>query len=1266
MAVAQTTGGAFRFGTAIAVEVRLKTLKNILIPLALVGLGTASAQTVTLNPTSLTFTGLVGGSAVSQSLSVSISGGSNAAFTVFPSQSWLTVIPSSGTAPMQVTVTANPTGLPAGTYNDPNFRVVTANQTVIIPVTFNVGAITVSPQQLTFGYTVGSPTVPQGQLITVNGQNLNFSVSFNTTNGGNWLQASPNGNQVNVVLNGLVLSTLAPGTYNGTVTVTQSGSNPINIPVVLTVSPQPPVTLTPSTVNLFYQVGGQNNAGAQQSLTLATTSTSALPFTFGQPSVNPNPAGRNWIVINPTSGTVPAGGNAQVAVSYDTTANLPAGSYAGTVPVAATGGVISAGGTTGASYSLPVNLLVSSNPLLFVPTQALNFNYEIGGATPAPQSVTPQTTAVAASSTTGQLPVSVSATTSAGGNWLTVTPATNSTTGQPFSVAVNPTNLTPGTYNGTITVAPSSGSAAGNGSQTIAVTLTVANDPFLLVSGSSTINPVNLPYQVGQAAPQSQTINLTSSTGAPLNYTVSSAESSCNTVNWLTVGPANTGTTNSSLTVSASNLASLTAGNTCTGTITLTATNPATGNPAINSPVTIPVNLYVSSNPLLVNSPTALTFTSAVGGAGSTQQILMQSTNPNSPLTYTVSETTTNGGSWLAVGPLSGSTASGSNVINVSVVPGLLSAGTYTGSITITSAGVANSPVTIPVTLQVTSGSIALSTSTVPFVFTVGGSNPAAATVNVTGSGGTLNFTAAANSGNAGTNWLSVTPTSGTTPATLTISANPANLAPGSYTGTVTVNSPNAANSPAVINVTLTVNSGTLTATPAPTSAGLTLVVPQGSTAAATQAIQLAGSPGAISFTTSATTATGGNWLTVSPASGTTPATVTISANAGMLAVGTYTGTVTINAPGATGGQLTYNVTMNVVTPISIVATPNSLNFGYTLNAAAPASQTVQITAQGPPGVGTIAVFPYTATVTTSAGGNWLSATPTTGNVPGALTVAVNPTGLAAGSYTGTITVATGSLNGAQTATITVKLTVSAAPTPVVAAVTNAASGFAGALSPGEEVAIYGTNFGPPNVVSATLTNNSFPTTLSNTQVLFDGVAAPIIAVTNGQVNVMVPYGIAGRSTTQVQVSYLGVSSNPISYNVTSTVPGLYTVSQQGTGQGAILDQNLSLNSASNPAAKGSVIAIYMTGEGVTSPASATGQVAPSDGTGLNHPVQNVTVTIGGVSAPVQYAGSAPGLVYGVMQVNVLVPSTVASGAQPVVVTVGTVASQNGVTVAIQ
>ena len=164
----------------------------------------------------------------------------------------------------------------------------------------------------------------------MNGSNLNFAVTLTLPPGGNWLLASPTGNnQINVVLNGLVLQTLTAGTYQGTVMISQLGASPINIPVTLTVSPEPPVTISPTTVNLNYQIGGLNNQGVQQTVTLATTSTTPLPFAFGQPSVGNNPSGRNWVLVNPTSGTIPAGGNVQSTISYDSTANLPAGDLFG-------------------------------------------------------------------------------------------------------------------------------------------------------------------------------------------------------------------------------------------------------------------------------------------------------------------------------------------------------------------------------------------------------------------------------------------------------------------------------------------------------------------------------------------------------------------------------------------------------------------------------------------------------------------------------------------------------------------------------------------------------------------------------------------------------------------------------------------------------------------------------------------------------------------------------------------------------------------------
>jgi uncharacterized protein (TIGR03437 family) len=109
------------------------------------------------------------------------------------------------------------------------------------------------------------------------------------------------------------------------------------------------------------------------------------------------------------------------------------------------------------------------------------------------------------------------------------------------------------------------------------------------------------------------------------------------------------------------------------------------------------------------------------------------------------------------------------------------------------------------------------------------------------------------------------------------------------------------------------------------------------------------------------------------------------------------------------------------------------------------------------------------------------------------------------------------------------------------------------------------------------------------------------------------------------------------------------------------------VNNTANPAAKGSVVQIFGTGEGQIVPAGKTGCVttsSPPFPTLVNQPV---TVTIGGQAAPVTYSGEAPGLVCGVLQVNAQVPTNIASGAQQVVLTIGTKtnASQQ-ITVAVQ
>ena len=233
-----------------------------------------------------------------------------------------------------------------------------------------------------------------------------------------------------------------------------------------------------------------------------------------------------------------------------------------------------------------------------------------------------------------------------------------------------------------------------------------------------------------------------------------------------------------------------------------------------------------------------------------------------------------------------------------------------------------------------------------------------------------------------------------------------------------------------------------------------------------------------------------------------------------------------------------------------------------------------------------------------------------------------------------------------------------------VNSIVNAASFKTGAIAPGEMVTVFGSNLGPQQGFGPQFTGARFPATeLVGTQVLFDGLPAPLVYASAGQLSAIVPYTINGRATTQMMVANQGVLSSAITIPVTASAPGLFTVEAIGTGQGAILNEDGSVNSTLNPAARGSMVMIYATGAGQTDPPGIDGTLATDV---LPKPVLPVSVTIAGRVAQATYAGAAPGLVTGVMQVNVLIPDGVGSGAVPIQLQVGDQISQAGVTLNVQ
>lgn len=257
---------------------------------------------------------------------------------------------------------------------------------------------------------------------------------------------------------------------------------------------------------------------------------------------------------------------------------------------------------------------------------------------------------------------------------------------------------------------------------------------------------------------------------------------------------------------------------------------------------------------------------------------------------------------------------------------------------------------------------------------------------------------------------------------------------------------------------------------------------------------------------------------------------------------------------------------------------------------------------------------------------------------------------------------------GAQVFTLTQAAATSGAPQ--LTAIANAASYATGAVSPGEIIALGGTNIGPYPGVGLQLTQDgkSITSALVGVQVLFDGkYPAPLTYVSTGQVNAVVPYEIAGETTTQITLQYGNQTSAAFQAPVQAATPGIFTLDANGVGPGAILNQDYSVNGNLHPAARGSTVMIFCTGGGVTVPQSTDGALTPGVNA-LDPTVQPVTVTIGGVASPsVAYAGGAPGAVAGLIQINAVVPPNVTPGSNvPVVVQIGSWQSQTGVTMVVQ
>jgi len=528
---------------------------------------------------------------------------------------------------------------------------------------------------------------------------------------------------------------------------------------------------------------------------------------------------------------------------------------------------------------------------------------------------------------------------------------------------------------------------------------------------------------------------------------------------------------------------------------------------------------------------------------------------------------------------------------------------------------------------------------------------PAAQNVNVTssGSGATYTTTITPTGSTPSALWLTATPDSGTLPAKVALRVNPTGLEVGTYTASVAF-TPAAAVPPGtagVTNVKLVVTAPAPTLTASPSS--LTFAAPPNPAA---QLVQLTTSAGPISFTASAGTAT---WLSVSPTSGVVlpggPVSLTVTVNPAALGaqVTPYTGKITLTETGSASKTATIPITF---TNSYQVPTVTAL-WPPTGKAGSPATTiTIFGTNFGAASIAEIEGPPVVALTTTFISSKILYAV-----IPAAQMAAGN-----------TLTIEVTNPSPAGTSVTTQNFTF----TPTVDEAVNSASYLSGG-APGELITLFGDNIGPSVAASMTVAGGYVTQTLGGVSVQIDGNPAAIVYISQHQINVQIPYEASIGPNKAIVVSNGASPSANGTITIAATSPGIFT--SDGTDVAAINTSKTtgltSINSSSNAAHVGDSVSLYLTGEGTytTAVTPLDGYIIPLATAQAAMPVLNATVTatIGGVNAPVTWAGPFDGGMLGVLEVTLTVPAhTTSPKGVPVVVTVGGVDSQTGAMIATQ
>ena len=649
----------------------------------------------------------------SQQFTVDATGGS-LPFTVqaVSAPGWLSFTPSSGAAtPAQVTVSMNPAGLAPGTYSATLTVASPGQVSHNVTVTLNVQASTLShfPSAFTFNAQAGSTAVLQAQQLGVY-ENTNAAVSLTATAvvttpvGGAWLSvAPPTGTTFSYFSVTANAAGLAAGTYTGNIHIAAPNLTPFDVPVTLNVTSTASL-VQPDSVYFNYSIGQGGQGVLQQDVPVVSNGTGV---TFGVSTTVISPVGASWLSALPTGGTAAAGSPVTITVSANPVGLSP-GYYEGTVDL-----------TVGNQVTSIYVALSVADPVFCLGSQCQPFSSPfvftaLAGSGPQSSSYYFYDQNAGGDFSFYTLP---SVNEPPQGTWLSFTGSDGVFTNSDVTIGVDPTGLTPGTYTGSIAFYLGEGVAF-----TVPVNL-VITQPTLSVSSLNTFTTTT------GVAPPSQSLTVSTTPATSLDFTAAIATSSGG--NWLGLS-ALTGRTNGSpLTVTA-NPTGLQPG-TYNGTITITAGGVG------NSPQVVPVSLVIAAPTLTVSSLSP--FASNFGGTPATQQLFVTS-NVAAPVAFSAAVATSTGGNWLGLSALSGNT-NGSPLTVTANATGL-APGSYSGTITITAAGLANSPQAVNVTLLVNvAPGLSVPSTPISFTWTPGALPPTDQTVAVTATAASLTFRAA-------------------------------------------------------------------------------------------------------------------------------------------------------------------------------------------------------------------------------------------------------------------------------------------------------------------------------------------------------------------------------------------------------------------------------------------------------------------------------------------------------------------------------------------